>query len=479
MIVEQKKGGITSIDSEDSSAPVTSPDTMEDKKYLAPAASKDERSLEVEGKTPMSAVEDLSVGPWNSIRTYTRPLDELLSNQNLLLRAARLTKSELTALDAPGEIARQTLARSPYRSALKRKNIDSDMFLDLFLKKHLAIRTAIKQVALKDQSTRRRQIGEIVDAQNSKFFQGLAEHCENPDELSPLDQQLTASVMSPASTGLIFQSLHVLAFAHFEHFFASLTGAVLDQRDELLGELNETFTWSQIRDPALLQSTKKQLINKTTGNLLRQSMKHWINWYSNKNKMRISDQIRNECEALYDLRNWFAHELSVKTMYGQFANYQLIERVSDHLATLAVFMTASAIDSSRVEGGGELFYAYLTGREVQMIDQSRLNIAEQMCSLALGQLTPPSTIEQHRVNSWIVTKRKSGLNAIVNQVENWDVDQLDPVFALAKLVLLEKKGDARAEALRLIHQGLLHQEDWDSWPLFDELRNEGDERLWL
>lgn len=441
--------------------------------------SKGERSLEVEGKTSISAIEDLSIGPWDSIRTYTRPLDELLINQHLLLRAARLTKSELTALDKPREIAKQTLATSPYRSVLKRKNIQSDLFLDLFLKKHLAIKTAIKQVALNDQSTRRRQIGEIVDAQNSKFFQDLAEHCENPDELSPLDQQLSASVTSPGSTGLIFQSLHVMAFAHFEHFFASLTGAVLNQRDELLGELNETFTWSQIRDPGLLQSTKKQLINKTTGKLLRQSMKNWIDWYSNKNKMRISNQIRNECEALYGLRNWFAHELSVKAMYGQLANYQLIERVCDHLATLAVYMTASAIDSSRVEGGGELFFAYLTGREVQMIDQTRLKIAEQMCSFALGQKTPPSTIEQHRVNSWIVAKRKSGLNAIIHQVENWDVDQLEPVFALAKLVLLERKGDARAEALSLINQGLLHQEDWDSWPLFDELRNEEDKRLWL
>lgn len=460
------------FDSRDTEAQVAKPGTLNEKSNLDFAHSNKQGSLEIKNKIPVDNVEGSSLRPKDIIFSYIKPLDELLTNQHLLLRAARLTKNELAVLEKPDEIAKQTLSQSPYRSVLRRKNVDADLFLDLFLQKHHAIKAAVKEIVNNDQSTKRRRIGEIYDALNLKFFQDLSKHCENPTELSPLDQQLTVSVMSPASTGLIFQSLHVLAFAHFEHFFASLTRAVLNQRDELLGELNETFTWSQIRDPALIQSTKKRLIKKTTGNLLRQSMKQWINWYSSKNKMRISEQLREECEAFYEFRNLFAHELSVKAMYMQFANYELIERVCEHLATLAVSMAESAIHASRVDGAEEAFYSNLTRWEVQMIDQSRLTLAEQMCLRALGQTGAPTSIEQHRVNSWIVAKRKRGLNSIQNQVESWDVDQLEPVFALAKLVLLDKKEDARAVATRLMNQGLLNQEDWDSWPLFDELRSE-------
>ncbi len=110
-----------------------------------------------------------------------------------------------------------------------------------------------------------------------------------------------------------------------------------------------------------------------------------------------------------------------------------------------------------------------------MIDQSRLNVVEQMCLMALEQFPAPSSIEQHRVNSWIVAKRKSGLTSILKQIEGWDVEQLEPVFALAKLVLLDKKVEARTEANRLMSERFLNQEDWDSWPLFDELRSEDKE----
>ncbi len=440
-------------------------------KYVIASATK-QRNPGGKNNEGAASLENLPRDLKGSPRTYIKPLDELLTNQHLLLRAARLTKSELTALEKPGEIAKQTLAQSPYRGVLRRKNLDADLFLGLFMHKHDAIREAVKGVTTKDQSIRRREIGEIYDMEQAKFLQNLSDHCENPVELSPLDQQLTVSVLSPASTGLIFQSLHVLAFAHFEHFFASLTRAVLRQRDELLGELNETFTWAQIRDQELLHTTKKRLISKTTGNLLRQSMKHWIDWYARKNKMRISNQLRMECEALYEFRNLFAHELSVKALYTQFANYDLIERVCDSLATLAAFMTESAVHASRTEGGKELFYSGMTRWEVQMIDQSRLNVAEQMCLMALEQHPAPSSIEQHRVNSWIVAKRKSGLTSILNQIEGWDVEQLDPVFGLAKLVLLDKRVEARTEANRLMSEGFLIQEDWDSWPLFDELRSE-------
>ncbi len=464
-----------SSEPKNSAAEQSASDRRNKKAELVIVNSTKQISREGKKKGKPASLENSPRGLKDAPMSYIKPLDELLTNQHLLLRAARLTKSELAAMEKPGEIAKQTLAQSPYRSVLRRKNVDAELFLDLFMQKHDAIKAAVKGVATKDQPTRRREIGEIYDTEQAKFLQNLSDHCENPVEFSPLDQQLTVSVLSPASTGLIFQSLHVLAFAHFEHFLASLTRAVLSQRDELLGELNETFTWAQIRDQELLHSTKKRLISKTTGNLLRQSMKHWIDWYAAKTKMQISIQLRSECEALYDLRNLFAHELSVKALYTQFANHDLIERVCESLATLAAFMTESAVHASRIEGEDELFYSNLTRWEVQMIDQSRLNVVEQMCLMALEQFPAPSSIEQHRVNSWIVAKRKSGLTSILKQIEGWDVEQLEPVFALAKLVLLDKKVEARTEANRLMSEGFLNQEDWDSWPLFDELRSEDKE----
>jgi hypothetical protein len=459
--------------SENSEAVVSTPAVWNAEEGSANADSKSQKLLVAKNEIRVGAVKDSGhVAEAATTKAHTEPLRLLLKNQNILLRAAKHTEGELTGFDKPVEIVRQTLAQSPLRRVLRRKNIDQDLFIDLFLQKHRAIRAAIKEIEAKDFVTRRRKIGEIYDVENSKFFQDLAAHCEDPEELSPLDQQLTASVTSPASSGLIFQGLYVLAFAHFEHFFSSLTDSLLSQRDVLLGDLNETFTWSQIRDQESLQFTKKQLIDKTISKLLRQSMDHWIKWYTTKNKMTISDTLREECESLYSLRNSFAHELSVKTMYMQTANYELVERVCDCLATLAVSMTESTVNASQLEGAKDLYFAFLTTLEVEMLSQSRLNLVAQMCTLASNQKVPPSSIEEHRVNSWIASKRKNGIASIVNEVESWKVDQLEPVFALAKLILLDRKADARVETRRLMGQGLIRQEDIDTWPLFDELQDE-------
>lgn len=399
-----------------------------------------------------------------------RPLDELFENQLLLLRAAKRAKQALSALDQPHQVALDVATNSPQRNVFLRNNLDPEVFVSLVIRNHESMMSSIAAINSENEKTKSKKIGEAYDRNRAAFFNDLGEYCDNPEEFSLIETQVTRSILSPSSSALIFQSLYVLAFAHFEHFLSSLTSATLQERDEILGELQEKFSWVQVREPESVSTIKNQLIGKMVNDLLRQSMKKWIEWYSKKNRMKLPQEFADECEQLYELRNLFVHEKSVKAMYMKVANYGLVEKVCNQLAALAVNMCESAVVAGKQQGSLKIFFGRITRLEVRLLDEERLGVVRHMCSRAMSFQELGADGEIHRVNDWIARKRAGDTDGLFEELHAWDAEELGPQFALAKLILSGQAQDAKSEAEDLLARGLLSQDEWDAWPLFDELR---------
>jgi hypothetical protein len=186
--------------------------------------------------------------------------------------------------------------------------------------------------------------------------------------------------------------------------------------------------------------------------------------------MKLSIDLIEECEQLYELRNLFVHEQSVKAMYMKVANYGLVERACDRLAGLAANMTDSSVAVTGEQSRVQDFFGHLTRLEVRLLDEGRLWVVEQMCALALRQVHLNTDIEIHRVNNWISRKRKNPEEDLFEELHAWKAEEMSPVYSLAKLILLGKQFEAKNMAQSLIKQGVLSQEEWDTWPLFEKLR---------
>jgi len=78
-----------------------------------------------------------------------------------------------------------------------------------------------------------------------------------------------------------------------------------------------------------------------------------------------------------------------------------------------------------------------------------------------------------RVNRWLAIEAGRGADAIRPEVEQWDTRSLSPDFALARSVLLHHDGQVIALLRELLADGVVTQDQVDSWPLFDRLRDEG------
>jgi hypothetical protein len=219
-----------------------------------------------------------------------------------------------------------------------------------------------------------------------------------------------------------------------------------------------------------VETIKSQLIGKMVNDLLRQSMKKWIEWYSKKNKMKLPEELINDCEQLYELRNLFIHEKSVRAMYMKVANFSLVQQACDLLAALAVHMSESAAFASKEPRLVQIFFGHLTRLEVRLLDEERLPVVKHMCSRALSFSGLNADVEIHRVNSWIARKRAGEKETLFDEVRTWNAEESGPLFAMAKLILLGDTDAAKLEAQSLVSRGLLSQEEWDAWPLFEGLR---------
>lgn len=403
---------------------------------------------------------------------WAGPLEELLEHQRILLRAARKAALTFQEMDDPQNLLDDVMEQSSQLWLFEKKGVSMDIFKSAFLEMDQTVTHRVREVKQKLKRKRwLKEIGAIYDEERANFYKNLGEHCAAPEEFRHLELELTRWLKAPSSGTLIMQSLYVLCFAHFENFLSSTTKMILEDRDNILGELQRKFTWSQIREQDFITRIKKEMVEQTVEGLLRQSMGAWISWHKQKTKLKIPANLAEECVSHYEVRNIFAHEESATVSYLNIAKVNLVEHISEALAKMAFHMVESAAHASKNKDQIATFYRDLTMFEVSLLDERRRALVEHICEFVIGTREDPSEAAIHQVNYWISKKSQDEFDSLAEIVETWDPSGLDPVFLLAKEVLVGNPENSRLMADAMIKRGDLPQSAWNTWPLFRQLRN--------
>lgn len=402
---------------------------------------------------------------------WARPLEELLEHQLLLLDAAKKAKTMFQSLDHPASRIDEVIEKSSQVSLFERQGVSRDVFKSLIITFDKNVENRIRQIPEElPREASAEQNREIYDDEIAIFYAALGNYCKNPIEFAPLQVEVLRWLRAPTPSTFVLQSLYVLCFAHFEKFLSSLTRLVLNNRDDILGELKRNFTWTDIRGIDSIENLKKSQVDQMVGGLLRTSMNEWLGWFEQKTKLTIPDEFRGECINLYDLRNLFAHEQSVMVSYMKVAKYGLVEHTCNALAELATRMVVSASTANKETEAISALASNLTGIEVGLLNAERWKLADTVCGIATQSFDADSSSEMHRVNSWIAKRQQGNFLEVSGAIASWDPAPLGPKFVLVKTVLTKDPATALQEVKDLIDSGELLRTEWNTWPLFSQLR---------
>jgi hypothetical protein len=85
----------------------------------------------------------------------------------------------------------------------------------------------------------------------------------------------------------------------------------------------------------------------------------------------------------------------------------------------------------------------------------------------------PEAANDAQVEVWLATSAAHGLESIRNEVDQWDTDALDPVYTVAKCILLGEFDRAAHLLAQVVADGQITDLDLADWPIFDPLRDSG------
>lgn len=240
----------------------------------------------------------------------------------------------------------------------------------------------------------------------------------------------------------------------------------------------------RINDGAPEKRTRAELDSKVR-NLLKQAPKKWMEKLQEVFEEEILKKAIDwdELDRIWNRRNLFMHrgglvdtsfkeqepdsplvvgapvELFAKDVYEAFD-------FAGGITMGFLLMTANLYFPGLASG-----FANEQGSKVVLedLDKQRWWLAEGTARALLAFVESPHEYAT-RVNYWLARSSRLGLSAIEDEVSAWDTSDLESIYKLAKLVLLQHD----AEALELIDlmrsNRELRESDWATWPLFSRFR---------
>lgn len=218
--------------------------------------------------------------------------------------------------------------------------------------------------------------------------------------------------------------------------------------------------------------------------LLKQGPRLWKKKLSTLFDKKILDTAVDwdELDRIWNYRNLFVHR-------GGFVDVSFSERVIDSppngaLVELTVEDVHDAFDfaggvvmgfllmSANLHFPGTVSsFAAVYGREVILedLDKERWWLAEgtARAMIALSEEVEMTSVQ---VNHWLAKSSRLGMSSIEDEVSAWDVDGLEPIYKLAKLVLLQQYDEASRLIKILVENGELTNLELAVWPLLSRFR---------
>jgi hypothetical protein len=398
-------------------------------------------------------------------------LQKLIEDQDAILATLDVTVDLLKSHDKPDSAIHRMVANSREAAIFKRDKISVEGYATRLIDLHRAL--LIVAVTGHGKKSKKQDIETRIESftkLETEFKENIILDTVNPDPYLALFQKLYPTLFQPKTQPTMTQALFVLACANFESFLSGLLTILLEANDTLLYGDEDKFTWQQVSTRGAIPKLRAILVAKNRDTLLKKSAKEWIKWFETRSRLDLPAELKTSVLNIYALRNKFAHEGSSLSMRTSEVSEKRLREALDTFLELATRFAVAGLTTFSANFADEQQHTkYMsTNMTLELIKKNRFN-----ATVALGEPLlelPGPDMPTTQVNIWIA-KRKAGLtDDYLKAVSTWDTSKLPRVFQLAKYALLGDVRKSRALAKKLLATKELQLVDWQTWPLFDDVR---------
>lgn len=245
----------------------------------------------------------------------------------------------------------------------------------------------------------------------------------------------------------------------------------------------QQIMFSEIVDIGIDEITQK-IVSREVDKMMRESYVEWFKLMeSHGMKFKSCQNELIKLKEIYARRNIWVHNS------GE-VNKSYIENVPDTITAIGeklpiddkyindafdaikIIIFSIFIDAVKLwDKDRNLYMEHIFNMAYEELEAEHYTICYNVfAALSESKYLDTALLTMSRVNYWIAAKRMRGLEEIKESVETFDVSALEKVFLLAKVVLLEKNGEATEIIESLFEKKELPAQCLEEWPLFKDYR---------
>ncbi|MFI7510974.1 hypothetical protein ACIBSS_29565 [Micromonospora aurantiaca] len=305
----------------------------------------------------------------------------------------------------------------------------------------------------------------------------------------------TARVRMPNPGDVLHKSLLILAVSDFELLIGKVAAAIMHKVPDAVRGSDATLTLAQLIEIGSVESAVAHIVERRVEELLRSSVTEWESWFG-KFSIKFRDMIDSwpEFVEIFARRNLAVHNDGI-------VNRQYLARIAeggwrgdcpaigatldfdakylssalDRMATFSILLTAGA-ELQICKKGSDNALHRLSDKVRELSYSGRhqavLNVTSTVLRSSRGRMSQQLELGL-RIRGWIAMGEVGRRDAMIAEVESWDVGALAPYYLHVRNVLLQRTEAALSEIREMLKTGALSPLRLRLDPLYGELRRDG------
>ncbi|WP_444957001.1 hypothetical protein [Microbulbifer sp. ZKSA002] len=289
----------------------------------------------------------------------------------------------------------------------------------------------------------------------------------------------------------LYQSSLVTIISYVEWFLAQLIHKYYDKNPDSIGLRDKQLSLNDLYEIGSIEDAKKYLIDTKVESVLRGSISDWIKFLREQMKLSMS-YLKDYQEAMIEAcqrRNLYVHNGGVvNSIYLKncsFADSEEPPKLGDHLTCdgtyieniLTIFEKSFLLIASELwkknEPENKERYKILVNMSFDHICNERYDIGASIAYFLCGdKRQKESSRMTAQINYWQAKKWQGAFSTVEKEIKDSDFSAKDPIFLLARYVLLDQMKEAFDMLPDILRSGKLCFTDLSTWPLFKILREE-------
>lgn len=317
------------------------------------------------------------------------------------------------------------------------------------------------------------------------------------DDLKQFDKAISTILRSETGVQHLHRSSLISLVSIVESFLSRLLHLFFSKHPSAVNAKEKQFTFEELSAFSSLEDARAYLVSWKIENLLRGSYDDWVEYFRSQLKLELPGINKHHDRLVenFQRRNLFVHNDGVvNKIYLSKVNKSLTKPdMLDKSLSVSRSYLFSAIDRfesaflqlafeiwAKCEKKSDKRPSLIVHSSYDALQNKRWSVATEIAEfIARDKAADEISILMAKVNSWIARKRVGGLDAIRDEVTDFDVSAKDDLFRLARHCLLDENDTALMLAKRLNKTKRVSLAELADWPLFEDLRSDPNMRDWL